>query len=114
MLYIFIKRRLILGFDLFGSLRPILRHISSLYRSRDIAGYHIQIKGRFSRRRRKQKKIYAQGYLPWNTLNISIDYGECICITKYGTMCIKIWIFNRKQSIHNAIKKRIILLTTKN
>lgn len=43
-------------------------------------------KGSFSRHRRKSRKIYARGRLPWNTLKLNISYTECACLTKFGVV----------------------------
>ena len=83
----YVRRRLIMGFDLFATLRPVLQHINYLHRKYKLLGFRVELKGRFARSRRKGRRLYKKGRVPHNFYAATMDYTECVCITKFGVLC---------------------------
>ena len=57
-----------------------------------LKGIKIVIKGRLNRKMRAKKKIICIGQVPIQTLNNSMDYGQSVSYTPYGTFGIKVWV----------------------
>lgn len=83
----YVRRRLIMGFDLFATLRPVLQHINYLHKKYKLLGFRVELKGRFARSRRKGRRLYKKGRVPHNFYAATMDYTECVCITKFGVLC---------------------------
>jgi hypothetical protein len=83
----YVRRRLIMGFDLFATLRPVLQHINYLHKKYKLLGFRVELKGRFARSRRKGRRLYKKGRVPHNFYAATMDYTECVCITKFGVRC---------------------------
>ena len=57
-------------------------------------GVKIMISGRLNGAEMARKETYKEGRIPLHTLRADIDYGIATAFTTYGTIGIKVWIYN--------------------
>ena len=76
-------------------------------------GVKIQVKGRLGGAEIARTEGYHEGRVPLQTIRADIDYAEKMALTTYGTIGVKVWVFNgevlRKDSKEDAgllVRKR--------
>jgi small subunit ribosomal protein S3 len=57
-------------------------------------GVKIMCSGRLGGSEMARKEMYHQGRVPLHTLRADIDYGFYSAVTSYGTIGVKVWVFN--------------------
>ncbi len=57
-------------------------------------GVKILISGRLNGAEMARKESYKEGQIPLHTLRANIDYGVATAFTTYGTIGIKVWVYN--------------------
>jgi len=57
-------------------------------------GIKITAAGRLDGAEMCRKETYKQGKVPLQTLRADIDYGQVECLTTYGLIGIKVWVYN--------------------
>ncbi len=58
------------------------------------AGIRIQCGGRLAGAEIARTEGYHEGRVPLHTLRADIDYAEKVALTTFGTIGVKVWIFN--------------------
>ncbi|BFI91127.1 30S ribosomal protein S3 [Enterobacterales bacterium endosymbiont of Anomoneura mori] len=72
-------------------------------------GIKIQVSGRIGGIEIAKTEWYRKGRVPLHTLRANIDYNTSIANTTYGTIGIKVWIFNGEiLDIKSFFKKQIL------
>jgi len=54
----------------------------------------VQISGRLGGSEMKRMEQYKDGRVPLHTLRAAIDYGFATAETTFGTIGVKVWVFN--------------------
>lgn len=57
-------------------------------------GVKIELAGRLGGSEMKRRERVVMGMIPLHTLNADIDYGLTVCVTTYGAIGIKVWVYN--------------------
>ncbi len=56
-------------------------------------GVKIQCSGRLGGAEMARRETQLRGSIPLHTLQANVDYGQATCLTKYGTIGVKVWIY---------------------
>lgn len=56
-------------------------------------GIKIEISGRLGGAEMRRRERVVEGMIPLHTLTADIDYGFTTCVTTYGTIGIKVWVY---------------------
>lgn len=67
--------------------------LNFLYKFKIVLGIRIQLKGRLRGTPRSKKYVFQQGQVPTQTITSSIKYQYKQIYTRYGTVGLKIWIY---------------------
>jgi small subunit ribosomal protein S3 len=59
-----------------------------------VQGIKIKISGRLGGAEMARREEYKEGRIPLHTFRADIDYGNAVAITTFGTIGIKVWVFN--------------------
>lgn len=73
--------------------RAMKRALSDALR-RGALGVKIMVSGRLAGAEIARREWYLRGRLPLQTMRAKLSYGTAIAQTKYGTIGIKVWIYN--------------------
>ena len=57
-------------------------------------GCKIMCKGRLGGAEMARRETQLRGSIPLHTLQAHVDYGVATCLTKYGTIGIKVWLYH--------------------
>jgi len=57
-------------------------------------GIKITVAGRLDGAEMCRKETYKQGKVPLQTLRADIEYGQVECLTTYGLIGIKVWVYH--------------------
>ncbi len=57
-------------------------------------GIKIELSGRLGGAEMRRSERVVLGMIPLHTLDADIDYGFTTCVTKSGTIGVKVWIYN--------------------
>ncbi len=57
-------------------------------------GIRVACAGRLGGAEMSRREWYREGRVPLHTLRADIDYGEAVARTTYGTIGVKVWIYN--------------------
>jgi small subunit ribosomal protein S3 len=57
-------------------------------------GIKIMVGGRFNGAEIARSESYQEGRVPLHTLRADIDYAQSTARTTYGTIGVKVWVFN--------------------
>ena len=57
-------------------------------------GIKIRCSGRLAGSEIARSEVYKEGKIPLSTLKSDIDYGYSISKTRYGTIGVKVWVYN--------------------
>ena len=60
-------------------------------------GVKIEIAGRLGGSEMRRRERVAIGMIPLHTLDAYIDYGFTTCVTKSGTIGVKVWVYRGPQ-----------------
>lgn len=64
-----------------------------LYKFKIVSGIRVQLKGRLRGTPRSKKYKFQQGQIPTQTLSASIKYQYKQIYTRYGTVGLKVWLY---------------------
>lgn len=78
--------------------RRVMKQSVQAAREAGIAGIKIQIAGRLNGAEIARTEWIREGRVPLHTLQADIDYCSLGAQTIYGTLGIKVWLFNAKKS----------------
>ena len=56
-------------------------------------GIKIMCKGRLGGAEMARRETQIRGSIPLHTLQAHVDYGVATCLTTYGTIGIKVWLY---------------------
>lgn len=70
------------------------KYLYQIMQNRDVKGAKIFLSGRLDGNEIARREWLAKGSLPLQTLRADIDYGKVTAMTSYGTIGIKVWIYN--------------------
>ena len=59
-------------------------------------GVKITVSGRLGGAEMSRTETQLTGSIPLHTLDADVDYGFCPCVTTYGTIGVKVWIYRGK------------------
>jgi len=65
-------------------------------------GVKIEVSGRLGGSEMRRRERVAIGMIPLHTLDAAIDYGFTTCVTKSGTIGVKVWIYRGPQAPEGA------------
>jgi ribosomal protein S3 len=68
------------------------KSVSSAMR-RGALGIRVCCSGRLGGAEMARRETYREGRVPLHTLRADIDYAQVTCMTTYGTIGVKVWIF---------------------
>lgn len=57
-------------------------------------GVKIMVSGRLNGAEMARKETYKEGRVPLHTLRANIDYSRATAFTTYGTIGVKVWVYN--------------------
>jgi small subunit ribosomal protein S3 len=96
-----------------GSFRRALKISVSKAMQAGVEGVKIRISGRLGGAEMSRVEWQQSGRVPLHTLRSDIDYGFCEAKTTFGTIGVKVWIFNgevlqkdRKEDAGLLVKKQ--------
>jgi len=77
-----------------GSFRRALKMAVSSALKAGVQGVKVQVSGRLGGSEMKRMEQYKDGRVPLHTLRAAIDYGFATAETTFGTIGVKVWVFN--------------------
>lgn len=77
-----------------GSFRRALKMAVNNALKAGVQGVKVQISGRLGGSEMKRTEQYKDGRVPLHTLRANIDYGFATAETTFGTIGVKVWVFN--------------------
>ena len=66
-------------------------------------GCKIMCKGRLGGAEMARSETQIRGSIPLHTLQAHIDYGVATCMTKYGTIGVKVWLYHGRYGEEQAL-----------
>ncbi len=75
-----------------GFRRAMKKSVSSAMR-RGALGIRVCCSGRLAGAEMARRETYREGRVPLHTLRADIDYASHTCMTTFGTIGVKVWIF---------------------
>ena len=76
------------------SFRRVVRQAIQRAQRAGIEGIRVQVSGRLNGAEIARPEWTREGRVPLHTLRADIDYAYCTASTIYGTLGIKVWVFN--------------------
>lgn len=73
--------------------RRILKQVLNRIMESGAKGGRILVKGRLGGKEIARREWVSEGTIPLHTLRASIDYGEAMARTSYGSIGVKVWIY---------------------
>ena len=96
-----------------SSYRRAMKMAISNARKAGVEGVKIKIAGRLGGSEMSRKEEYKEGRIPLHTFRADIDYGFTEAITTFGSIGVKVWVFNgevygrdKKEDAGRLIKKQ--------
>ena len=83
-----------------ASFRRALKKAADTATQMGAAGVKIELSGRLGGSEMRRRERVAIGSIPLHTLDADIDYGFTTCVTKSGTIGVKVWIYKGLQPAH--------------
>lgn len=77
-----------------GSFRFICKRAVETAMQQGAQGIKIQVSGRLAGAEISRSEKYKDGKIPLHTLTAKIDYAQRTAFTTYGTIGVKVWIYN--------------------
>jgi len=77
-----------------AAFRRVVRKSVQTARKLGVEGIKVMISGRLGGNEIARTEWYREGRVPLHTLRANIDYGFAEARTTYGTIGVKVWIFN--------------------
>ena len=77
-----------------GSFRKALKQASSAAMKAGAQGVKIRVSGRLGGAEMSRTEEHKEGRVPLHTLRADIDYGFSVAKTTYGTIGVKVWVYN--------------------
>jgi small subunit ribosomal protein S3 len=73
-------------------------------------GVKMRCSGRLNGAEIARSEWYVEGRMPLHTLRADIDYGEAVAKTTYGTIGVKVWIYQGETSPErlHAVPDRLV------
>lgn len=68
-------------------------------------GIKIRCSGRLGGLEIARSEVYKRGKIPLQTFRSDVDYGYAISKTTYGTIGVKVWIYNREAPVGTYLRK---------
>jgi small subunit ribosomal protein S3 len=62
-------------------------------------GVKIELSGRLGGAEMRRRERAVIGMIPLHTLDAMIDYGFTKCVTTYGTIGVKVWVYMGEQGL---------------
>ena len=62
-------------------------------------GVKIELAGRLGGSEMKRRERVVIGMIPLHTLEADIDYGFHTCVTTYGAIGIKVWVYHGERKV---------------
>jgi len=77
-----------------GSFRRALKMAVNNALRAGVQGVKVRISGRLGGSEMSRMEQYKDGRIPLHTLRANIDYGFAVSETTFGTIGVKVWVFN--------------------
>ncbi len=77
-----------------SSFRRALKKAAETAMQMGAKGIKIEISGRLGGSEMRRSERVVNGMIPLHTLDADIDYGFTTCVTKSGTIGVKVWVYN--------------------
>jgi len=84
-----------------------------LKKKKILAGYRLELAGRFSRKQRATFLLFKNGKIPLGTIYNNIDYKSDFVILKNGVVNIKIWL-NKTEKFKDSVINFQTVINEKN
>jgi len=76
-----------------ASFRRALKKAAATTMQTGAQGVKIEISGRLGGSEMRRRERVVEGMIPLHTLTADIDYGFTTCVTTYGTIGVKVWVY---------------------
>ncbi len=80
-----------------SSFRRALKKAADTAMQMGAKGVKIEIAGRLGGSEMRRRERVVNGMIPLHTLDAYIDYGFTTCVTKSGTIGVKVWVYRGPQ-----------------
>jgi small subunit ribosomal protein S3 len=80
-----------------SSFRRALKKAADTAMQMGAKGAKIEIAGRLGGSEMRRRERVVNGMIPLHTLDAYIDYGFTTCVTKSGTIGVKVWVYRGPQ-----------------
>lgn len=77
-----------------SSFRRAMRKAADTATQLGALGIKIELSGRLGGAEMRRRERTVSGMIPLHTLDADIDYGFTTCVTKSGTIGVKVWVYN--------------------
>ena len=77
-----------------ASFRRVLKRAAQTAAQMGAQGVKIEIAGRLGGSEMRRRERVVIGMIPLHTLDAAIDYALTTCVTTYGTIGVKVWVYN--------------------
>ena len=77
-----------------GAFRRAMKNVISRARAAGVEGIKVRCSGRLGGAELSRTEWMKEGRVPLHTLRADIDYGFATAYTSFGTLGVKVWIFN--------------------
>ena len=77
-----------------GSFRRVMKMRADAAMACGAKGVKIRCKGRLGGSEMGRDETQIRGSIPLHTLQAHVDYGFATCLTKYGTIGVKVWLYH--------------------
>ena len=77
-----------------GAFRRAMKNAISRARAAGVEGIKVRCSGRLGGAELSRTEWMKEGRVPLHTLRADIDYGFATAYTSFGTLGVKVWIFN--------------------
>ncbi len=74
--------------------RRVMRMRMDAAMATGVKGVKIMCKGRLGGAEMARSETQSRGSVPLHTLQAHVDYGFATCLTKYGTIGVKVWLYH--------------------
>ena len=76
-----------------GSFRRAMKKAAETAMQLGAKGVKIELAGRLGGSEMRRRERTVMGMIPLHTLDADIDYGFTTCVTKSGTIGVKVWVY---------------------
>ena len=86
------------------SFRRVMRKAADTAMQMGAQGVKIELAGRLGGSEMRRRERVVIGMIPLHTLDAVIDYAFTKCVTTYGCIGVKVWVYKGEQSPRHAKK----------